>query len=147
MIMNSNSPIVIFTDGACDPNPGRGGWAVVIQQDGKIKTISGGEKQTTNNRMELIAAIMALRAIPSSADAVLHSDSEYVKKGITEWMSNWKKRGWKRKGGELLNLDLWQELDRLNSDRKVSWQWVKGHAGHPMNEMADQLASKASKEA
>ncbi len=143
-MMNPISPIVIFTDGACDPNPGRGGWAVVIQKDGKIKTLSGGEKQTTNNRMELTAAIMALRSIPASVDVVLHSDSEYVKKGITEWMPNWKRRGWKRKGGELLNLDLWQELDRLNSTRKVSWQWVKGHAGHPMNELADQLASKAS---
>lgn len=141
-----NSPIVIYTDGACDPNPGRGGWAVVIQQDGKTRTLSGGEKLTTNNRMELTAAIMALESIQADADVVLHSDSEYVKKGITEWMPTWKKRGWKRKGGELLNLDLWQELDRLNTTRKVSWQWVKGHAGHPMNELADQLASKASKQ-
>ena len=142
--MSSQIPVMIFTDGACDPNPGKGGWAVVIQQDGEVKTLSGGEAQTTNNRMELMAVIMALRTISASIPVVINSDSEYVKKGITEWMPDWKKRGWKRKGGTLANLDLWQELDRLNSKAKVTWRWVKGHAGHPMNELADQLASKAS---
>ncbi len=142
--MPSSTPIMIYTDGACDPNPGKGGWGVVIQQDGEVKTLSGGEPQTTNNRMELMAAIMALRSVQSNQSVVLYSDSEYVKKGITEWMPDWKRRGWKRKSGTLANLDLWQELDRLNTRLKVSWNWVKGHAGHPMNELADQLASKAS---
>jgi ribonuclease HI len=137
---------MIYTDGACDPNPGKGGWAVVIQQNGEIKKLSGGEAQTTNNRMELMAAIMALRSIAATIPVVINSDSEYVKKGITEWMPDWKKRGWKRKGGTLANLDLWQELDRLNSKANVTWRWVKGHAGHPMNELADQLASKASQQ-
>jgi ribonuclease HI len=144
--MPSTTPIMVYTDGACDPNPGKGGWAVVIQQNGEIKKLSGGEAQTTNNRMELMAAIMALRSIPTSIPIVINSDSEYVKKGITEWMPDWKKRGWKRKGGALANLDLWQELDRLNSKAMVTWKWVKGHAGHPMNELADQLASKASQQ-
>lgn len=142
--MPSSTPIMIYTDGACDPNPGKGGWGVVIQQDGEVKTLSGGEPQTTNNRMELMAAIMALRSVQSNQSVVLYSDFEYVKKGITEWMPDWKRRGWKRKSGTLANLDLWQELDRLNTRLKVSWNWVKGHAGHPMNELADQLASKAS---
>jgi len=142
--MTTSGPTIIYTDGACDPNPGRGGWAVVMQHNGETKTFSGGEKNTTNNRMELMAAIMALRNAPSSMPLVIYSDSEYVKKGITEWMPDWKKRGWKRKGGTLANLELWQELDRLNSKAKVSWNWVKGHAGHPLNELADQLARKAS---
>lgn len=142
--MTSNTSITIYTDGACDPNPGRGGWAVVMQINGEVKTYSGGEKLTTNNRMELMAAIMALRNVGPSVPVVIYSDSEYVKKGITEWMPDWKKRGWKRKGGSLANIELWQELDRLNSGMKVTWNWVKGHAGHPMNELADQLARKAS---
>jgi ribonuclease HI len=142
--MTISGSIIIYTDGACDPNPGRGGWAVVMQQNGETKTLSGGEKQTTNNRMELMAAIMALRSAPVAVPLLIYSDSEYVKKGITEWMPDWKKRGWKRKGGTLANLELWQELDHLNSKAKVSWNWVKGHAGHPLNELADQLARKAS---
>jgi len=134
----------IFTDGACDPNPGRGGWAAVINHQGKKSTISGSENPTTNNRMELTAAIMALKSVPPGSVISIHSDSEYVKKGITEWIKTWKMKGWKRKGGSLANVELWQELDRLNQMHNIRWIWVKGHAGNPMNELADQLARKAS---
>lgn len=143
--MNSSNGICIYTDGACDPNPGRGGWGVVIIEDGKQRTLNGGEPNTTNNRMELTAAIVGLRSVSTPSQITLFSDSEYVKKGITEWIAAWKRKGWKRQGGVLANVDLWQELDRENSRHHVNWQWIRGHAGHPMNELADQLAVQGRK--
>ena len=143
--MNSSSPISIYIDGACDPNPGKGGWGVVLLENGQQRTLSGGERDTTNNRMELTAAIMGLRSANSASPITVYCDSEYVKKGITEWITAWKRKGWKRQGGVLANVDLWQELDRLNSARQVTWQWVRGHNGHPLNELADRLAVQARK--
>jgi ribonuclease HI len=143
--MSIPQPITIYTDGACDPNPGKGGWAAVILENGQQRTLSGSEPNSTNNRMELTAAIEGLKAVQASAPVVLYCDSEYVKKGITEWIIAWKKKGWRRPGGVLANIDLWQELDRQNTSHRVTWQWVHGHAGHPMNELADRLAVQARK--
>lgn len=139
----TNEKVVIYTDGGCDPNPGVGGWAAVLIFNSKRKEISGGEAESTNNRMELMAAIEALRTLKRSCAVELHTDSEYVQKGITEWMSGWKKRGWKRKGGALKNVDLWQTLDQLVSEHDISWAWVPGHAGIEENERCDELASEA----
>lgn len=135
--------VVIYTDGGCDPNPGIGGWAAVIIFNSKRKEISGGEAESTNNRMELMAAIESLRILKRSCAVELHTDSEYVQKGITEWMPGWKKRGWKRKGGALKNVDLWQTLDQLVSEHDISWSWVPGHMGIEENERCDELASAA----
>lgn len=143
--MKPPEPILIYTDGACDPNPGKGGWGVVIINHDEQKTLSGGEKFTTNNRMELTAAIRGLQAFSSPSQLTVFCDSEYVKKGITEWITAWKKKGWKRKGGELANVELWQELDRLNEFHNVEWKWVRGHSGNPLNQLADRLAVQARK--
>lgn len=135
--------LVIYTDGACSGNPGPGGWGVLMQFDGREKTLKGGEKETTNNRMELMAAIMALEAINPKfiGQITLWTDSTYVLKGITEWIFSWKKRGWKKSDKKpVINKDLWQRLDKLNSERDVNWKWVKGHAGVEGNERADELA-------
>ena len=124
--------IVIHTDGACKGNPGRGGWAAVIQQNGAQKIISGGEPQTTNNRMEMTAAIKGLEAVDASAEVLINSDSTYVINTMT--------KGWKRRA----NHDLWERLDRLVKDRNISWHWVRGHSGDPGNELADSAATKAA---
>jgi len=134
--------IEIFTDGACKGNPGPGGWGVLLRLGEHQKTLYGGEAQTTNNRMELTAAIEGLRALKKPARVVLTTDSEYVMKGIREWMPNWKKRGWKTAAKQpVKNEDLWRALDELVNQHDVEWRWVKGHSGHPENELADELAN------
>ena len=134
---------MIYTDGACDPNPGTGGWAAVLQYKGNRKEISGAELDTTNNRMELTAAIRALEALKRPCTVMVHTDSEYLKNGITVWIPAWKRRNWSRKGGELKNVDLWQRLDALVQTHKVAWRWVRGHAGNALNERCDALACAA----
>ncbi len=134
----------IYTDGACRGNPGPGGWGVLMRYKGREKTLYGAEPHTTNNRMELLAAIRALEALKRPSRVRLTTDSEYVKKGIVEWISAWKKRGWKTAGRkEVKNADLWRELDALASQHDIEWRWVRGHSGHQENEMADALANKA----
>ena len=137
----------IYTDGACTGNPGPGGWgAVIFDQDDKQKNISGSEKNTTNNRMELIAAIMSLKKIKSNSEVIIFTDSTYVKNGITEWMKNWKKNGWKNSNKKpVKNKDLWVKLDKLCEANNVSWKWVKGHSTNKFNNLADELATKAIK--
>lgn len=136
------SAIEIYTDGGCEPNPGKGGWAaIILWQNGK-EILSGAEKFTTNNRMELTAALNALKKLQPGVPIRIHTDSQYLQKGITEWLPNWKARGWKRRGGSLANLDLWQELDEQLSRLEISWRWVKGHTGNRYNEMADRLAQE-----
>ncbi len=137
--------IVIYTDGGCSGNPGPGGWGAVILADGKELRLSGGEHNTTNNRMELMAAISALSTVANTPDfnnrpVSVYADSQYVKNGITSWITNWKKNGWRTAAKKpVLNQDLWQKLDALNSSLNVSWNWVKGHAGIEYNEVCDQL--------
>jgi ribonuclease HI len=134
--------IEIFTDGACKGNPGPGGWGVLIRLGENEKSLHGGELLTTNNRMELMAAIMGLRALKRTAKVVLTTDSEYVMKGIREWMPNWKKRGWKTASRQpVKNADLWQLLDEQVNQHEVEWRWVKGHSGHRENDIADDLAN------
>lgn len=134
--------ITIYTDGACSGNPGPGGWgALIIPADGSEQEIYGGEQSTTNNRMELTAAIEALNALPPSQNITLITDSTYVKDGITSWLTNWKARGWKTAAKKpVKNVDLWQALDAARQRHDVTWQWTKGHAGDPGNERADALA-------
>ena len=137
------SHVQIFTDGACRGNPGPGGWGALLRFGGEEKTLFGGEQDTTNNRMELTAVIEALRALKRPCDVTLTSDSTYVLKGIQEWMPNWKRRGWKTASKKpVKNVDLWKKLDVLIVEHKIDWQWVKGHSGHPENELADQLANQ-----
>jgi ribonuclease HI len=133
--------VIIHTDGACSGNPGPGGWGAILEYDGREKELSGGEAATTNNRMELTAAIEALRALKPPAVAELHTDSEYLRKGITEWINGWKRNGWKtRQRKSVKNADLWQALDELTRLHRIDWRWVRGHAGHDINERADLLA-------
>ena len=137
----------IYTDGACSGNPGPGGWgAVIFDQDKKQKNISGNAKNTTNNRMELMAPIMALKKIKSKSEVTIFTDSTYVKNGITEWIKKWEKNGWKSANKKpIKNKDLWTTLNKLSKDKIISWKWVKGHAGNKYNEMADILATTAIK--
>lgn len=138
-----SNKVEIFTDGACRGNPGPGGWGALLRFKGKEKPLYGGEKETTNNRMELMAAIQGLAALKRPCEVDVTTDSVYVKKGITEWIHNWKKRGWKTADKKpVKNADLWQQLDELVSQHRVAWHWVKGHAGHRENEIADQLANR-----
>lgn len=138
--------VIAYTDGGCRGNPGAGGWGFIL-----INTVSGnalercgGERETTNNRMEMMAAIEAIKAIKKpNMHIKLHTDSQYLIKCMTEWVAGWKARGWKKKDGELKNVDLLQELERLSHLHKITWQWVKGHAGNPGNERADELTNKA----
>ena len=142
--MSDEKPaVVIYTDGACQGNPGPGGWGAILRYGRHTREISGGEKDTTNNRMELQAALEALRALTEPCQVTLFTDSEYLKKGITEWMPNWKRRNWRRKGGKLANVDLWMKLDEEMARHEVRWRWVRGHAGNPMNERVDKLARQA----
>jgi ribonuclease HI len=137
--------VTIYTDGACDPNPGPGGWGAVLlydRKEGRVeKELSGGAPDTTNNRMELTAAIEALRALKRPCRVRLRTDSEYLRRGITEWMPRWLATGWKK--GRIKNQDLWQELNALVGEHEVMWEWVKGHAGDVYNERVDSLARKA----
>jgi len=133
----------IYTDGACKGNPGPGGWGALLQFDGREKELCGGEPATTNNRMELTAVIRALEALRRRCDVDLYTDSQYVQKGISEWVASWKRRGWKTADKKpVKNVDLWLELDRLAGGHDIRWHWVRGHAGHAENERADQLANK-----
>jgi ribonuclease HI len=141
--MTGQSHVVIYTDGACSPNPGPGGWAVLLRFDDKEKELVGSDSKTTSNRMELTAAIEGLRALKRRCSVDLYTDSEYLKRGITEWLPGWRKRGWKRKDGALKNADLWQELDACISQHQVSWHWVRGHVGNSGNERVDRLARRA----
>ncbi len=134
----------IYTDGACSGNPGPGGWGAVLCYGARKKTLSGAIQNTTNNRMELTAAIEGLRALTSSCEVFLVTDSKYVKDGITEWIKQWKQRNWKTAAGKpVKNQDLWQQLEKELERHQVTWQWVKGHNGHPENEQADGLAREA----
>ena len=137
--------VEIHTDGACLGNPGPGGWAALLRHAGTERELAGGEAATTNNRMELMAAIMALEALKSPCEVVLSTDSQYVQKGIGEWLPNWIRRGWKTAGGDpVKNRDLWERLQAAAKPHKVQWKWVKGHAGHVENERVDQLARAAA---
>ena len=136
--------VEIYTDGACSGNPGPGGWAALLRWGGKEKEISGFEMATTNNRMELTAVIEALKALKRPVTARVHTDSQYVQKGISEWIYGWKQRGWLTADRQpVKNADLWQALDRLASRHRIEWRWVRGHAGHPENERVDALARAA----
>ena len=135
--------IEIFTDGACSGNPGPGGWGAILRKGTVEKELFGGEKLTTNNRMEMMAVIQALRALKQPVQARVHTDSQYVQKGISEWIHGWKRRGWKTANREpVKNEDLWRELDNLAARHTIEWIWVKGHAGHAENERADALANR-----
>jgi ribonuclease HI len=135
--------VVIHTDGACKGNPGPGGWGALIDRDGSIEELSGGEHATTNNRMEMTAVIRALESLASGTDVALYTDSQYVKNGIETWIHGWKKNGWKTADRKpVKNSDLWRELDTLAARHRISWHWVRGHNAHPGNERADALANE-----
>ncbi len=135
--------VEIFTDGACKGNPGPGGWGALLRYRGKNRELYGGEHNTTNNRMELMAAIMSLEGLTRPSQVTLTTDSVYVKQGITEWIVGWKRRGWKTAAKKpVKNVDLWQRLDSAAAAHDIDWQWVKGHSGHPENERADELANR-----
>lgn len=135
--------VIIHTDGACSGNPGPGGWGAVLQYNGTVKELKGGAPLTTNNQMELTAAIEALKALKRSCDVELHTDSVYLKDGLTKWIHNWKRNGWRTADKKpVKNAELWQALDEAVVGHKIDWRWVKGHAGDEMNERADQLANE-----
>lgn len=135
--------IEIYTDGACKGNPGVGGWGALLVSGAKEKELFGGEKESTNNRMELMAVIQALDALKRPCEIKLHTDSQYVLKGMTEWIKGWKAKGWKTASrAPVKNVDLWQALDQAQARHKIEWIWVRGHTGHPGNERADQLANR-----
>ncbi|HTK84984.1 MAG TPA: ribonuclease HI [Patescibacteria group bacterium] len=136
----SGKGVEIFTDGACSGNPGPGGWGAILRYDGHERELSGGEAHTTNNRMELMAAIKSLEALKRSCKVDVYTDSSYVQQGVMEWLAGWKAKGWPQR---IKNKDLWQELDALLQKHDVRFHWIKGHAGHPENERADELARKA----
>ena len=141
--MSDKPAVKIYTDGACWGNPGPGGWAAILISRGHNKEINGAEPQTTNNRMEITAAIESLKALKQPSIVQLFTDSSYLVNAATAWLPGWKARGWRRKDGILLNADLWQELDREMARHEVNWTWVKGHAGNRYNERADELANDA----
>ena len=137
--------VEINTDGACLGNPGPGGWGALLRYGDSERELAGGESDTTNNRMELMAAIAALEALSSACEVTLHTDSQYVQKGVGEWMPNWIRRGWKTAAGQpVKNQDLWERLDRAASKHQVHWRWVRGHSGHVDNERVDKLARNAA---
>ena len=136
--------VVIHTDGGCSPNPGVGGWGVILESRGHKKELKGGEISSTNNRMELTAAISALESLKYPSKVDIHTDSQYVRDGITKWINNWKRNGWRTASKEpVKNVDLWKRLDAALHTHTVRWHWVKGHAGHDLNERADELAREA----
>ncbi len=139
--------VIIYTDGACKGNPGPGGWGALLRWNGHEKKLCGGETLTTNNRMELMGAIMALESLREPCEATLFTDSNYVKQGLNEWLPNWKARGWRTADKKpVKNQDLWQRLDLAAARHRIDWRWVKGHAGDPGNEAADQLANQGLEE-
>ena len=140
--MNADT-IYIYSDGACKGNPGPGGWGALLVKGGHRKEISGGEPNTTNNRMEMTAVIRALESLKQPSTVEVHTDSQYVQKGISEWMPGWKRRNWRTADGKpVKNHDLWLQLDSLSQLHRIEWKWVRGHAGHPENERADALANQ-----
>jgi len=141
--MKKPKQVIIYTDGGCDPNPGAGGWAAVLIHGAHRKEISGCDPQTTNNRMELTAALRALLSLKERCRVSLFTDSEYLKKGITEWLPRWKRKNWTRKGGALKNVDIWKQLDTATNQHEITWHWVKAHNGIPENERCDELVKKA----
>jgi len=139
-----NGRVVVHTDGACSGNPGPGGWGAILQWGGHTRELKGGEAHTTNNRMELMAAIMALETLKRPCDVDLHTDSQYLRQGITGWIHGWKRNGWKTADKKpVKNADLWQRLDAAVDRHTVHWHWVRGHSGHDLNERADELAREA----
>ncbi len=144
MSVGNRTMVEIFTDGACRGNPGPGGWGALLRRGTKEETLRGSEALTTNNRMEMMAVIKALQALKDPSDVNLSTDSQYVVKGMTEWLSGWKKRGWKTASKQpVKNVDLWREIDELANQHRITWHWVRGHSGHAENELADQLANLA----
>jgi ribonuclease HI len=143
MVKLESQQVTIYTDGACDPNPGHGGWAAVIILPEGIKEISGHENPSTNNRMELMAAIQSLHHLKKKSAVNLFTDSEYLHLGIEKWMKDWVERNWKRKDGKLANQELWRELYALSQEHNIKWHWVKGHSGDKYNERVNRLAQKA----
>ena len=140
--MDSSKKINIYTDGACKGNPGQGGWGALLEYNGHVKEISGYSRDTTNNIMELTAVIKALEALKNFCNVTLTTDSQYVKNGITEWIHNWKKNGWRTANKKAVkNQKLWMILDGTTKRHKIQWEWIKGHSGHPQNERADELAN------
>jgi len=140
--------VTIYTDGACLGNPGPGGWAALLVADGSPREISGYESQTTNNRMELRAAVEALRALADGTEVDLHTDSQYLRNGMNEWLARWKRNGWRTADKKpVKNVDLWEDLDALAQRHVVRWHWVRGHSGHPENERCDVLANEAIRRA
>jgi ribonuclease HI len=140
---DSTGLVRIYTDGACKGNPGPGGWGALLKSEAGNKKIFGGERDTTNNRMELTAVIRALETLLPGSQVEIHTDSQYVQKGMSEWLHDWKRRGWRTADRKpVKNVDLWQELDRLARAHRIDWHWVRGHAGHPENECADALANR-----
>lgn len=132
--------VIVYTDGSCEPNPGPGGWAAIILEDGGETILKGYDKNSTNNRMEIMAALEALRHIDPQKVVLIYTDSQYLKNGVELWMKNWKARNWKRKGGKLMNVDLWKQISDAVEQRNITWRWVKGHNSNPYNERADRLA-------
>jgi ribonuclease HI len=142
--MDNLSKVIIYTDGGAKPNPGAGGWAALLIWGAEVRELSGGEPRTSNNRMELTAAIMALEALKTPCEVEFHTDSQYVKNGITQWMANWVRNGWKTAAKTpVLNQDLWERLHAATQRHKIVWKWVRGHAGHEQNERVDALATAA----
>ena len=141
--MSRLTNVTIYTDGACNPNPGPGGWAALLRYSKREKLLSGSVMNTTNNRMELTAAVQALQALTRPCRVDFYTDSEYLKRGITEWLQTWRARNWRRKSGALANADLWQALDAAIRPHQVSWHWVRGHAGNRDNIRVDRLAKQA----
>jgi len=138
--------VLIYTDGGCEPNPGPGGWAAILWTEGAELELAGGETHTTNNRMELTAALEGLRALKRPSRVTVITDSQYVFYGMTDWITSWSKKNWKRKGGKVLNVDLWKELVRAALEHETYWAWTRGHAGQPENERCDQLAKRMIEE-
>lgn len=141
--MSDTQVVEIYTDGSCSPNPGPGGWAALLRYKDTERVLTGAEVHTTNNRMELTAAVQALQSLKRPCRVVLYTDSEYLRRGITEWMPGWRRRSWRRKGGVLANIDLWQALDAALQNHTVEWRWVRGHTGNVYNERVDRLAKQA----
>ena len=135
--------VTIYSDGACDGNPGPGGWAVLLRYEQREQALTGSDPETTNNRMELTAAIQALSALKQPCQVDFYTDSEYLRRGITEWLPNWRERNWRRKGGALANVDLWRALDTAVQPHSIEWNWVRGHAGDRYNQHVDRLAKRA----
>ena len=146
--MSADNTVHIYSDGACKGNPGKGGWGALLVAGEHRKEICGGEADTTNNRMEMTAVIRALESLKRPSDVAVHTDSQYVQKGISEWLPGWKRRNWRTAEGKpVKNQDLWQQLDTLTQRHRIEWHWVRGHAGHPENERADALANQGVQQA